>query len=140
MITENMSEGFLVIDRDTNLLTYNTSALRLLGVEGEVGRSVLELNRSEEFRGAIDEALAGGHAQRHMAIGGRVYSLIANPVHEGEEVIGAVIVLLDITSRSSASSSAGEFANVSMTETSADLHLRLAELMKTGTGTPGRCG
>ena len=136
MITENMSEGFLVIDRATNLLTYNTSALRLLGVkEGEVGRSVLELNRSEEFRGAIDEALAGGHAQRHMTIGGRTYSLIANPVHEGEEVIGAVIVLLDITEQEQREQLRREFtANVSHElKTPLTSISGFAELMKTGT-------
>ena len=132
MITENMSEGFLVID----LLTYNTSALRLLGVkEGEVGRSVLELNRSEEFRGAIDEALAGGHAQRHMTIGGRTYSLIANPVHEGEAVIGAVIVLLDITEQEQREQLRREFtANVSHElKTPLTSISGFAELMKTGT-------
>ena len=136
MITENRSEGFLVIDRATNLLTYNTSALRLLGVkEGEVGRSVLELNRSEEFRGAIDEALAGGHAQRHMTIGGRTYSLIANPVHEGEEVIGAVIVLLDITEQEQREQLRREFtANVSHElKTPLTSISGFAELMKTGT-------
>ena len=136
MITENMSEGFLVIDRATNLLTYNTSALRLLGVkEGEVGRSVLELNRSEEFRSAIDEALAGGHAQRHMTIGSRTYSLIANPVHEGEAVIGAVIVLLDITEQEQREQLRREFtANVSHElKTPLTSISGFAELMKTGT-------
>ena len=32
LITENMTEGFLMIDRGTNLLTYNSAALRLLGL------------------------------------------------------------------------------------------------------------
>ena len=47
-ITENMSEGFLVLDRNTDILSYNTSALRLLGAEAapaESHVSALALNR-----------------------------------------------------------------------------------------------
>ena len=41
-ITENMSEGFLVIDQETRVLTYNSAVLRLLyaQVPTEEGGSV----------------------------------------------------------------------------------------------------
>ena len=41
-ITENMSEGFLVIDQETRVLTYNSAVLRLLyaQVPTEEGESV----------------------------------------------------------------------------------------------------
>ena len=98
LITENMTEGFLMIDRGTNLLTYNSAALRLLGVpEGATGKSVLILNRSEVFRTVVDESLAGRHAEQNMERSGRVYNLLANPVLDGERVIGAVIIILDVT-------------------------------------------
>ena len=61
-ITENMSEGFLVLDNNTDILSYNTSALRLLGAEAvpaESHVSALALNRSAGFRSAVDSALAG---------------------------------------------------------------------------------
>lgn len=35
IITENMSEGFLIIDDKTNLLSCNSAALRLLGADGK---------------------------------------------------------------------------------------------------------
>lgn len=90
----------------------------------------------------IDEALAGGHAQRHMTIGGRTYSLIANPVHEGEEVIGAVIVLLDITEQEQREQLRREFtANVSHElKTPLTSHLRLCRADEDRHSPPGRCG
>ena len=35
-ITENMSEGFLIIDNLTKILSHNSSALKLLGISGDV--------------------------------------------------------------------------------------------------------
>ena len=51
-ITENMSEGFLVIDQETRVLTYNSAVLRLLyaQVPTEEGESVYALNREAGFR------------------------------------------------------------------------------------------
>ena len=54
-ITENMSEGFLLIDSRTNLLSFNSSALRLLGApEARTGQSALALERGESFRKVVD--------------------------------------------------------------------------------------
>lgn len=100
LITENMSEGFLVIDRKTELLSYNSAALRLLGsgpVEGTP--SVLTLNRSESFRQAVEAALAGEHCEHSMTLDGSIYHVIASPVSRDGETAGAVIVILDCTER-----------------------------------------
>ena len=48
-ITENMNEGLLVIDQQTEILSYNTAALRLLGASRAEG-SVFSLNRGQQFR------------------------------------------------------------------------------------------
>lgn len=51
LITENMSEGFIIIDSRTEVLSYNTAALKILGSDFTgSSRSVLVLNRSEAFR------------------------------------------------------------------------------------------
>ena len=136
LITENMSEGFLMIDRDTNLLTYNSAALRLLGVpEGATGKSVLILNRSEVFRTVVDESLAGRHAEQDMERGGRVYNLLANPVLDGGQVIGAVLIVLDVTESRQRELLRREFtANVSHElKTPLTSISGFAELMRTGT-------
>lgn len=97
LITENMREGFLVIDRDTNLLTYNSAALKLFGTAKPVSGSALSLNRAKGFREVIENALKTGHSESEMSLDGRVYSLIANAVLNEEKNIGAVIVILDVT-------------------------------------------
>jgi two-component system phosphate regulon sensor histidine kinase PhoR len=97
LITENMSEGFLVIDIHTNLLTYNQAALKLLEIDSVNSGSVLKLNRTRDFRRVVNEALGGSRIESPMAQNGRHYNLIANPVREDGRVIGAVIVILDVT-------------------------------------------
>lgn len=98
LITENMSEGFLVIDNETNVLTYNSAALSLLGISREqVNGSVLVLNRAKDFRYVVEKALEGDRAESEMPLGDKTYRLIANPVYENSKIIGAVILILDIT-------------------------------------------
>ena len=116
-ITENMSEGFLVLDNNTDILSYNTSALRLLGAEAvpaESHVSALALNRSAGFRSAVDGALAGKRSEQLVRQGGRCCQVMANPVLRDGEVEGAVVVILDITEREERESLRREFtANVS---------------------------
>ena len=116
-ITENMSEGFLVLDNNTDILSYNTSALRLLGADAapaESHVSALALNRSAGFRSAVDGALAGKRSEQLVRQGGRCCQVMANPVLRDGEVEGAVVVILDITEREERENLRREFtANVS---------------------------
>lgn len=102
IITENMSEGFLIIDNKTDILSYNSSALRLLEVTEEdaaKGRSVLAVNRSESFRTAVELALDGKHNEQPMHIGDKCYHIVANPVFHGGKVTGVIIIILDVTEK-----------------------------------------
>lgn len=134
LITENMSEGFLVIDADANLLTYNSAALNLLEIAPPADRSVLLFCRAKEFRGVISDVLSGIKAENTMVREERSYSLIANPVYEKESVIGAVVVILDITEREKRDMLRREFtANVSHElKTPLTSISGFAELMKAG--------
>jgi len=134
LITENMSEGFLVIDADANLLTYNSAALNLLEITPQADRSVLLFCRAKEFRGVISDVLSGIKAENTMVREERSYSLIANPVYEKESVIGAVVVILDITEREKRDMLRREFtANVSHElKTPLTSISGFAELMKAG--------
>ncbi len=98
-ITENMDEGFILIDKGTEILSYNASALRHLGRDKSGGGSVFDLNRSAPFCAAAGEALMGQHNEKTLEHDGRVYQLIANPVTENGQTDGAVIVILDITEK-----------------------------------------
>ena len=123
LITGNMSEGFLVI-----------AALNLLEIVPPADRNVLLFCRAKEFRDVISDVLSGIRAENTMARNERIYSLIANPVFEKETVIGAVVVILDITEREKRDTLRREFtANVSHElKTPLTSISGFAELMKTG--------
>jgi len=97
LITENMSEGLLVIDKDANVLSYNQAAVRLLEISDVKSGSVLTFNRSKGFRSVVEKALSGERAENDINHDENTYNLIANPVYESENIIGAVIVIIDIT-------------------------------------------
>ena len=97
LITENMSEGLLVIDKDSNVLSYNQAAVRLLEISDVKSGSVLAFNRSKGFRSVVEKALSGERAENDITHDENTYNLIANPVYENEKIIGAVIVIIDIT-------------------------------------------
>ena len=114
-LTDNMSEGFLLLDRQGHVLSHNSGALRLLGVEEPEGKvNVLVLNREEPFRQAVDEALSGKRSQQMLHLNGRYCKLLANPVLADGKPAGAVLVLLDVTEQEQRDELRREFtANVS---------------------------
>ena len=113
LITENMSEGFLVIDKDANLLSCNSAALKLLDTQKSEG-TVLSLNRSEKFREAITTSLSGKRFESVMRHEDSTYNLIMNPVCEDGKIVGAVMVIIDITENTEREAIRREFtANVS---------------------------
>lgn len=97
LITENMSEGLLIIDKDANVLSYNQAAVRLLEISDVKESSVLTFNRSKGFRNVVEKALSGERAKSDIAHDENTYNLIANPVFDSDKIIGAVIVIIDIT-------------------------------------------
>lgn len=118
MITENMSEGLFVVDRNYQILSYNKSAMQIFGMDPrQEHENLLAVNRSEGFRNAVDSALKGRHAQENLELNGRVYQIIANAVCQpdfAEDMVGAVILVLDVTEKEAQEQYRREFtANVS---------------------------
>lgn len=135
IITDNMSEGFIVIDNQMKILTHNAAALKLFGAEQKTPENILALSRSKPFRDAIYKSLDGEHSQAEMTTDERVYSIISNPVYDTEqEVIGAVIVVIDITEISRREQLRREFtSNVSHElKTPLTSISGFAEIMKSG--------
>lgn len=116
-ITENMGEGFLVLDIRTRVLSNNTAVLRLLEtdcvpVPGET--SAFVLSREESFRRCVEEALAGRRSERMVHRENLCRQIIASPVMQDGHLGGAVLVILDVTEREQRESLRREFtANVS---------------------------
>ena len=116
IITKNMSEGLIIIDKDTEILTYNRSAIEMLGdgASRQIEGSVLKLNRSEPFRKAVADALEGNNSQVYLTEGDSTYEIISNPVSEKDEVTGAIIIVMDVTEREKGEKLRREFtSNVS---------------------------
>ena len=114
-ITSNMNEGLIIIDKNTEVLSVNKGALKLLGKkDAEIGESVFTLNRSEGFRDAVDEALKGVHGEGSLEINGRICQILASPVFDGGDVRGAVVLIMDVTEKEQREALRREFtSNVS---------------------------
>lgn len=97
IITENMREGLLVIDRYTMILSGNSSAWKFFQSGPRRDQSVYSLNRSEPFRGVVEKALGGEHCTTVLQIGEQYIHVIANPVTRNGNVEGAVLLLVDRT-------------------------------------------
>ena len=114
-ITGNMSEGLLVIDRETKVLSYNAAALRLLNAQTPAeGESVLALNREPGFRRCVEEALAGRRREELLEREDGCRQVFASPVELDGQSVGAVLIVLDVTEREQREALRREFtANVS---------------------------
>lgn len=115
LITENMQEGLIVIDKYTMILSANSSAWNLFRMDKvRQGESVYCLDRAEDFRHAIEHVLEGEHEELVLKLNGSAIQLIANPVIRGQKTEGAVILLVDVTEKLERENLRREFsANVS---------------------------
>lgn len=136
LITENMKEGFIVVDNKRNLLTYNRSALKLLGISRDKPDDILSAD-NDKLTFVIDKALDGVREKSNLTLNDNYYSLIANPVFENDNVIGAVVLIIDVTESVKREQLRQEFtSNVSHElKTPLTSISGFAEIMKNG-GTP----
>ena len=134
LITENMSEGFLVIDREMRILTHNTAAMKLLNMSEAESENVLSVNRSKAFRKMLERVLSGVRNESETESDGKYYRFIANPVLDENHIIGAVIVILDVTESVNSENLRREFtSNVSHElKTPLTSISGFAEIMKNG--------
>lgn len=109
-MTENMSEGFLLIDLRGHVLTENHSASMLLPTDAD---NIAKCSQRELCQ-AAQQALTGQRCERLLQQGERTLSVIASPVLESSQVTGAVVLTLDVTEREQREKLRREFsANVS---------------------------
>lgn len=114
-LIENMSEGFILIDMDKNVLMSNNSATKLVGADkGEVaGKSLLAYSRNETVIECVDSALEGNGKSGDMTINGRVLQIITNPVYSNNKQNGVICIIIDVSAKKKAEKMRREFtANV----------------------------
>ena len=114
-ITENMSEGLVIIDREMRVLFCNTAALRLLDAQAPAENdNVLVLSREPGFRRCVEEALSGRRREALLERPEDCCRVLANPVEQEGRLSGAVLIVLDVTEKERRETLRREFtANVS---------------------------
>ena len=134
-ITENMREGFLLVDCKMHVLSSNHSALEVLGRrELKPGCLLYDAECSQEIFDAVDTALSGSHAELLLTVDETSWQVLANPVVASGQVAGAVVLFMDVTEREQRERLRREFsANVSHElKTPLTSISGFAELMKEG--------
>jgi two-component system phosphate regulon sensor histidine kinase PhoR len=115
-ITDNMREGLIVLDGEGKILSCNKSALDLLDIHPEniENKNVLVIRREESFRRTVKTAISGAAAETLLSTPTGYLQVFANPVTDSSAVLGAVLVILDVTEREDREKLRREFsANVS---------------------------
>jgi len=114
-ITSNMQEGLLVLDKETRIRSINSAAVRIFRTEDTcVGSSFFQINRSNALRQALNDALDRGHGSVIQELEGRVYRFDMSSIQSDHNLLGAVILVVDVTESQNAEQMRREFsANVS---------------------------
>ena len=95
VLTENMSEGFVLTDKSGIVLSANSGASRVLN-GCDIGSSLLE-NEDRAVSETIKKTLGGERAETHLKQKERCYQIISNPVMSNEKPAGAVVLIVDVT-------------------------------------------
>ena len=114
-ITGNMQEGLVLLDSEGTVLSINPAAKRLFEAEDDcVGKNFLSIDRSNTMRAAINDVLDKGRGFAKTNRMGRNYQFDLSRIESDGTVIGAVVLVFDITERLGAEQMRREFsANVS---------------------------
>lgn len=118
LLTENMSEGMVLMDMDKTILSINPSAARMLsGRDADyVGKNILVTCRNPLLSEQIGHALRGQTGSAVMEQDGRYIRISSGPVHswDSQEISGVLLMVMDVTEQAAAEKSRQDFtANVS---------------------------
>jgi len=117
VLTENMSEGLVVINDQGYILSINSCAMEILGLQNQEAyenRHILMAKRSLELQRLVDDGLEGYRRDIIMELNGRQYQVMSNPVSGIGQTQGLVLLFLDVTEKQQQEQMRREFtANVS---------------------------
>lgn len=139
-VSDNMSEGFLLLDGKMNLLSANRSAMEHLDSESAEQRQLLRAHCDPVIYTAAETALSGTRSEQLLHRDAATYQVIASPVTASGQVSGAAVLLMDVTEREQREALRREFsANVSHElKTPLTSISGFAELMKQGLVPPDK--
>lgn len=140
IITENMKEGFILVNKDKHILSINSSGKRMIGNEKfdfSQNRYIIELTRNPEILDRVEKSLNENmHLVYDMSIKQRYYRYYFSPVKErySSSVAGLLVLIEDVTVQKNAEIMRSEFsANVSHElKTPLTTMIGFAEIIKEG--------
>ena len=138
-ITSHMQEGLVVLDKETHIRSINSAALEIFRVnEPCVGSSFFRINRNNALRNALNDALDLGHGSAMLELDGRFYRFDMSSIRSNGNLLGAVILAVDVTEAQNAERIRREFsANVSHElKTPLQGIIGSAELLESGLAKP----
>ena len=114
-ITSNMQEGLVVLDKETNIRSMNSAAQKIFSADKScLGKSFFMVNRSSLLRTALNDALDHGHGSTQLELKGKAYRFDLSCIRSEGNLLGAVILAVDVTESRNAEQLRREFsANVS---------------------------
>ena len=114
-ITSHMQEGLVVLDKETHIRSINSAAMKIFHAEEScVGNSFFQVNRSNALRQALNDALDRGHGSAVLELEGKAYRFDMSSIQSDGNLLGAVILAVDVTESQNAEQMRREFsANVS---------------------------
>jgi len=95
-ITENISEGLILLNSDKIIIDINKAASKILGIdETMIGKPVLEVEGYEKFSDLVEDASMKHHGSRKIRFGDRNYEFEISPVETDQELLGFVLLFFD---------------------------------------------
>ena len=134
-ITTNMREGLVLLDRHGVVLSINPAARILFNADSDcIGCAFRTVDRRSDMSAAVEAAFRDGLHEMKAGRKGRIYQFLFNRITSGTDVIGLVILAVDITEVENAEQNRREFsANVSHElKTPLQSILGSAELLESG--------
>lgn len=115
LVTDNMGEGLVLLNENGIVLTINTAAKKIFQTDDNcIGEDFLTVDRKQDLYNSISQALETGHCSLKSCRNNREYNFDINRIESEGKVLGAVMLIFDITLQSEGERRRREFtANVS---------------------------
>lgn len=112
---ESMKEGLIMLDSLERIVHSNETAKQILQLDVACeGKTLLELERNITLQKMVKEAKQKQTSKKRMVIDGNIYRVSVSVIKREEELLGFVLVFLDITQKEQVTELRKEFtANVS---------------------------
>jgi len=142
-IVSSMNEGLVLLDEHGMVISMNAAAKKIFAVSREIkGRDFLLVDRTSKMSRAVWSALEGEHSEYTEERNGCEYQFTVNSIKSDGKVLGAVILVFDISDRTFAERNRREFtANVTHElKTPLQSIIGSAELLESGLVKPEDTG